>query len=188
MDAPVLHKPHPALFPLMVLGGVTGTVLVTALLQLAPSLGATVVDLPRLIGGVFARDPATRFSLGYTIFMLIGILVLPLAMGLLWPVLPGDRFTFRGALVKAAIFAIALAAVTGVLLPLLEMVNDLPDDRFAGPGFFGLRQGLSGPLQLLVGELLYALAVAVVAAMGRGLGPADAIGWMWTSHGSGESP
>lgn len=172
----------------MLLGGLTGTVLLTALLQLGPAIGLTLVDLPRLIGGVFARDPGTAFGIGYTVFMLTGIFVLPLAIGLLWPFVPGDRLTFRGALVKAGLFAGALVVVTGVLLPLLELLNDLPDSQLARPGFFGLSLGLAGPFQLVVGDLLYSVTVALVAAMGRGLGPADAIGWMWTSHGSGESP
>ncbi len=39
MDAPLLYKPHPSLFPLALLGGLTGTALLTALLRLAAPSG-----------------------------------------------------------------------------------------------------------------------------------------------------
>ncbi len=52
MDSPLLYKPHPSLFPVMLLGGFTGTVILTALIRLLAALEVTVVDLPQLMGGV----------------------------------------------------------------------------------------------------------------------------------------
>ncbi len=188
MDAPLVHKPHPSLFPLALLGGLTGTVLLTALLRLADALGVTIVDLPRLLGGVLSGDPATIFDAGHAVFVVTGVFVLPLSLAMLWPLIPGDRFTFRGALVKGALWGLALAVLTGILLPLLGLMSKAPDVGFQEPGPFALALGLSGPIQLLVGTQLYSLSSALVAGMARGLQPLDAVGWGWWSHGSGESP
>ncbi len=105
MDAPLLYKPHPSLFPLALLGGLTGTVLLTTLLRLAATLGVSVVDLPLLLGGVLFSDRSTVFGVGHAMFVVAGVLVLPLPLAVLWPLLPGDRFTLRGELVKGALWA-----------------------------------------------------------------------------------
>lgn len=188
MDAPVLYKPHPSLFPAALLGGLTATVLLTALIRLLAALGLTVVDLPTLIGGVFSSDAATLFRVGHAVFVVSGVFVLPLGLALLWPLTPGDRFTFRGALVKGALWGMVLFAFAGLLLPLLGVLGNQPDVGFFEPGPFALGLGVSGPPQLLVGTQLYALTSALVAAMPTGLQPLDAVGWGWWSHGSGESP
>ncbi len=96
----MLYKPHPSLFPVMLLGGFTGTVILTALIRLLAALEVTVVDLPQLMGDVFSSDQQTAFTAGHTIFLAAGILVLPLFLAALWPFAPGDRFTFRGALIR----------------------------------------------------------------------------------------
>ncbi len=188
MDSPLLYKPHPSLFPLALLGGLTGTVLLTALLRLSAALGVTVVDMPRLLGGLLSEDPTTIFDAGHGVFVVVGVFVLPLALALLWPLTPGDRFTFRGALVKGALWGLLLFVLTGILLPLLGLVSKTHDVGFEDPGPFALALGLSGPVQLVVGTQLYSLTSALVAGLARGLQPLDAVGWGWWSHGSGESP
>lgn len=100
VDQPLLYKPHPSLFPVMLLSGFTGTVLITALVRVTSSLGGEVVDLPQLMGGVFSADRGTAFTAGHALFLIAGVLVLPLLLALLWPFAPGDRFTFGGALVR----------------------------------------------------------------------------------------
>jgi hypothetical protein len=176
------------LFPLALLGGLTGTVLVTASLRLAAALGVTVVDLPWLLGSILTRNPGTAFDVGHAIFTVVGILVLPLPLALLWPLIPGDRFTFRGGLLKGVLWGLGLAVLTGMLLPLLGLLSRAAGVGFFDPGPFALALGLSGPLQLLLGTQLYSLAFALVAAMPHGLQPLDSVGWGWWSHGSGESP
>ncbi len=188
MDAPLLYKPHPSLFPLALLGGLTGTVLLTVLLRLAAALGVTVVDLPLLLGEVLSSDASTIFDGGHAIFVLAGVFVLPLLMALLWPLTPGNRFTFRGALVKGALWGLVLSVFTGMLLPILDFLGKAADTGFSDPGPFALGLGPPGPLQLLLGTQLYSLTFALVASMWRGLQPLDAVGWGWWSHGSGESP
>jgi hypothetical protein len=188
VDAPLLYKPHPSLFPVMLLGGFTGTVLVTAGLRLTSSLGVAVVDLPALMGGVFSQDASTVFAAGHTLFLVGGILVLPLVLAGLWPFAPGSRFTFRGALLRGTIFGLGLFVLTGVLVPGLGAVSQLAGVSSLEPGPFGADLGVWGPLQLVLGTQLYAVTVALVAAMPQGLQPLDAVGWGWWSHGSGESP
>jgi hypothetical protein len=188
VDQPLLYKPHPSLFPVMLLGGFTGTVLLTAALRLTSSLGVAVVDLPELMGGVFSGNRSTAFTVGHTLFLVAGILVLPLLLALLWPFAPGSRFTFRGALIRGGIFGLGLFALTGILVPLLGALSHLPAVSLLEPGPFGVGLGLWGPVQLLLGTQLYAVTAALVAAMPQGLQPMDAVGWGWWSHSSGESP
>jgi hypothetical protein len=188
VDQPLLYKPHPSLFPVMLLGGLTGTVLLTAAIRLASSREVTVVDLPQLVGGVFSGDASTAFTTGHVLFLIAGILVLPLLLAALWPFAPGDRFTYRGALIRAGILGLALFALTGILLPLLGALSRLPGVDALDPGPFALGLGLPGVLQLLLGTQLYAVTMALVAQMPRGLQPMDMVGWGWWSHSSGESP
>ncbi len=188
VDQPLLYKPHPSLFPVMLLSGFTGTVLITALVRVTSSLGGEVVDLPQLMGGVFSADRGTAFTAGHALFLIAGVLVLPLLLALLWPFAPGDRFTFGGALVRGAIFGLALFLLAGVLVPLLGVLSRSPEVSFLNPGPFGAALGVAGPLQLLLGAQLYALTAALVAQMPQGLQPMDMVGWGWWSHSSGESP
>ncbi|MBW3639918.1 MAG: hypothetical protein KY451_08730 [Actinobacteria bacterium] len=188
VDEPLLYKPHPALFPVMLLGGLTGTVLLTAAIRLASSRGVAVVDLPQLLGGVFAEDAQTAFTAGHTLFLIAGVLVLPLMLAALWPFAPGDRFTYGGALIRGAIFGLVLFALAGVLLPLLGGLSRLPGVDALDPGLFGVGMGIAGVLQLLLATQVYAVTMALVAQMPRGLQPMDMVGWGWWSHSSGESP
>jgi hypothetical protein len=188
VDQPVLYKPHPSLFPVMLLGGFTGTVLLTAALRLTSSLGVAVVDLPLLMGGLFSGDRSTAFTAGHTLFLVAGIIVLPLLLAALWPFAPGSRFTFRGALIRGGIFGLGLFVLSGLLVPLLGGISQVSAVSFLSPGPFGLGLGVSGLVQLLIGTQLYAVTAALVAAMPRGLQPMDAVGWGWWSHSSGESP
>jgi TM2 domain-containing membrane protein YozV len=187
-SAPVIRKPHPSLFPLTILGGMVATVLLAALIHLAPVLGLPLIDLPRLVGAVFSRDPGTALGVGYAIFVVAGMVVFPLLLSLLWPALPGHDATFGGALLKGLLAGLILWVLSGVLLPLFGALGRLPTDELQNPGFFALGAGLLGPVVLLAHQLLYGLTLALVAAMGRDVSPVDTIGWMWTSHGAGESP
>lgn len=167
MDSPLLYKPHPALFPLTLLGGLTGTVLLTASLQLAAAVGLTVLDLPRLLGAIGSGDHDTIFGVGYAMFVVIGVFILPLPLALLWPITPGDRFTFRGAATKGVLWGLVLFVSGGILLPVLDLLNGTSPPGVPEPGPFGGALGLSGPLQLLVGTQIYSLTAAVVAGMAR---------------------
>lgn len=188
MQDPMLYKPHPSLFPATLLGGLVGTVILTALIRLLAALEVTVVDLPQLLGAVFSSDPSPVSLVGHTVFLVMGVFVLPLGLALQWPVTPGDRFTFGGAVVKGALWGLVLFLLASLLLPLLGALSQQPGGGAGQPGPFGVALGWRGPVQLLAGTQVYALASALVAQMPRGLQPLDTLGWGWWSHGSGESP
>jgi hypothetical protein len=165
------------------------TILLSALLFLAPAFGFPHIDLPRLAGGVLAEDPTTAFWLGYWLFVFFGgMFVFAPLLAVLWTTLPGPNEGFRGALVKGLLWGLILWVGSGLLLPVFGALNRLADEELKNPGFFALGLGVLGALELLLGHLIYGIAVALVAAMGQGISPMETLGWMWTSHGSGESP
>ncbi len=188
MHAPVIHKPHPAFAPTSLLGGLVGTLLMTAVIYGAPALDLPLIDIPRLLGALFTANPDVALGVGYTIFFFFGTVVFALALSFLWPILPGDPVQFRAALLKGLVGALALLMTTGLLLPLLGAVSQVPQRELEDPGFFGLALGPLGLVVLVTGLLVYGVGFALVAAMARAISPADTLGWIWTSHGSGESP
>jgi hypothetical protein len=172
-------------FPLLMLGGLVGTLLMSAFLHLVPVLGFPFLDYPHLLGGVFTASPTTAFWLGHALFFLGGVLFLLPILALAWLALPGDRVQFRGAFVKGVLWGLILWLVSGLLLPVPGWLNQLTGQGLNNPGFFALELGPLGAVELLVGNVLYATALALVAAMARGFSPFDTLGWMWTSHASG---
>lgn len=188
MHAPVMHKQHPAFAPTSLLGGLVGTLLMTSVLYSAPALGVPLIDLPRLLGALFTGNPGVALGVGYTIFFFFGTVVFALTLSFLWPILPGDPVQFRAALLKGLVGAGVLLVTTGLLLPLLGALSQVPQADLEHPGFFGLALGPLGALALGTAVVSYGVGFALVAAMARAISPADAMGWLWTSHGSGESP
>lgn len=186
MDEPVIHKPHPSLFPLTILGGMVATVLLMALTHLGPVWDLPLIDMPLLVGGVFSADPDTAFRTGHAVFILAGIFVFALSLSIVWAQLPGDDTRFPGATLKGLVWGLFLWVLSGLVLPLLGGLNQLPLTE--NPGLFALEHGVLGPIWLLVLQLSYGLVLTTVAGLGHGLQPIDTIGWMWTSHGSGEAP
>jgi hypothetical protein len=175
MLRPAALNPNPSAL-LATLGGAAGTVLLIALLFLSPALGIPFVDVPRLVGGVFTPDPAAALWLGSAVFFLGGWLVFPVGFAMAWPLLPGGaEVTFPHALVKGLLLGAILAVVSGLLLPVLGWINQL--EALENPGFFALGEGVLAAAGVLLGHLLYGVAVALVAAMSRGMAPIDLLGW-----------
>lgn len=168
---------------LTTVGGVVGTILLSALIHLAPALGFPFIDVPRLVGGIFTGDPTAAFWLGFWLFFVVGWLVFAPPLSVAWSMLPAEDVGFTGAAAKGALWGAALWALSGVLLPLFGALNRLPGAALEPPGFFALGAGPLGMLGLLLGHLAYGLAVALIAAMGRGITPLDTIGWMGYSAG-----
>ena len=133
---------------LAVLGGVVGTILTSALLQLGPRLAPGFPDVPRLIGGLFTTDPTAAFWLGFWLFFLGGVIVIPPLMAAVWSRLPGAGVGFGGAIVKGALLGAALWIVWGVLVPVLGALNAL-DGPGLDAGLFALRAGLVAAIVLL---------------------------------------
>lgn len=175
MLKPATLNPHPSAV-LATLGGAAGTVLLMALLFLSPALGIPFVDVPRLVGGIFTPDPAAAFWLGSAVFFLGGWLVFPVGFAMAWPLLPGgSEVTLPHALVKGLLLGGVLWVLSGLLLPALGWFSQL--SNLENPGFFALGEGVLAAAGVLLGHLLYGVAVALVAAMSRGMAPIDLLGW-----------
>jgi hypothetical protein len=160
--------------PLLTLGGAVGVLLLVSLLQVAPVVAPPLIDYPRLIGGVLTSDPGAALWLGFAIVFVTGWLVWPSALAAAWSMLPGDALDLRGALLKGAVAGAALWALAGLLLPLLGALGRVPGVE--SPGLFGTGAGAGAALALLLGHLAYGVAVAVIAAMGRGIAPFGSLG------------
>ncbi len=188
MGTPTIYRYRPAVFPTAFFAGVTASVLQAALIALAPALGLPLIDVARIIGGIFTADPESAEVAGYAIFIANGVLVVPLAFTQWWRYLPGDDVAFRGAIVKGLLLAAAISVMLVVLLPLLALVSKLPGDALTQPDALALGDALVGSAWVLATVVAYSVALALVGAMARGISPADTVGWAWWSHGSGESP
>jgi hypothetical protein len=175
MIEPATLTPRPSIV-LLLLGGLVGTLLATALVHLAPAFGFPFVDAPRLIGGVFVADPAGALGLGYALYFLAGVFVVAPALGLSWPSLPGHPLGLGGAVLRGVAWAVALWVLWGLALPLLGALTRLEGPGL-DPGLFATSGGALGAVWLLVVQAGYALAAALVAAMGRGIEPLDTLGW-----------
>lgn len=176
---PRVLTPKPSVL-LSLLGGMTATLLASALLHLAPAVGLPFVDLPRLIGGVFTSDPETASGLGFFLFFLVGVLVFSPLIVPYWSALPGRGVGFAGALVKGALWGLILWAVMGLLLPLLGLLGRV--EGLQNPGLLGFGLGLLGGLGLLVAFVAFGITLATVTAMGQGISPLNTIGWVGYAH------
>lgn len=185
MIRPEVLTPRPAIL-LGVLGGTVATLLLSALIYLAPAFGFPFIDFPRLVGGLFTGDPDVAFWLGYCLFFWAGVFVFPILFVRLWPALPGPHVGFGGALVKGMLWGLILWIAAGLLLPLLGALNQLDDQQpVAGglrAGFFALNAGWLGAVGVLLGHVAYGIALALVTAMGQGIVPSATLGWPGYDH------
>lgn len=180
MIRPDVLRPLPSQLT-SVVGAVVGTLLFTALLNIAPLTGGEFVDIPRLIGGIFSTDAAAVFWIGYILFLFIGMALLPPAIIQLWPTLPGDPFYLGGVALKGAIIGLTLWLLSGLLLPLLQVFSS--GAGHSGYGFFAVEAGIGSALWFVVPHLGYGLALAFIAAMTHGIKPIDTLGWDGHYHG-----
>lgn len=174
MIHPEILVPRPSTF-LSILGGLVGMLLFSALLHLTPVFGFPLIDFAALIGGVFTANPQVAFWIGFLIFFLTGVFIFAPLLGFFWPLLPGRRIGFGGAIIKGLLWGILLWVASGLLMPLVGAINRLAE--IENPGFFVLGNGLIGALWFLVAHLVFGLATALIAAMGQGINPLDTLGW-----------
>lgn len=175
MVQPTAMNPSPSVL-LVTLAGAVATVLLSALLFLAPVLGIPFVDIPHLVGGVFSYNASAAFWLGFWLFFVGGWIISPILFSVFWPMLPGGReVTFTNGLIKGLVWGVILWIVSGLLLPLLGWISQL--NGLANPGFFALGEGVLAALGLLLGHLAYGIALGLVSAMGHGISPLSVMGW-----------
>ncbi len=150
---PHLPIPRPSVI-LAMLGGVIGTLLLSALMYLAPVLGFPFVDYPHLVGGIFTSDPNTALWLGYWIFFLFGAIIYPLLLTFLWPFFPGHPTGIVGPLIKGAVWGAILWVISGLVAWIFGGLNRLPGEVFHNPGFFMFNAGILAIIGNLVGHIL----------------------------------
>lgn len=176
---PVAINPAPSIVILM-LGGLTGGLLMLSIAYAAPLAGLPPLDLLRGIGALFAADPDIALGVGAVVFLLGSVALLPLTAMLSWSVLPGRVDTIGGALVNGAAVAavswLGLGLVAGIALSLGRApVTDVP-------GWFGLAAGVEGAVLFAVAALLYGVTVGLVGFVEQGISPLDAVGSKGFTH------
>jgi hypothetical protein len=154
--------------------------LLGALIYLAPVFGFPFIDFPLLIGGLFTPNPDVALWLGFWLFFLVGVFLFAPLLAFFWASLPGRNIGFSGAAVKGLVWGFILWILSGLLLPLLGLLNRI--DGLGNPGLFGLNAGFMAPLGSLLGHLAFSLATALIAAMGQGIEPIDTLGWNGYHH------
>jgi hypothetical protein len=168
------------------LGGMIATLLLSALLFVAPALGfpapeqavgSPFLDIPHVVGGVFTSNPAAASWIGFWLFFVGGAFVFAPLLGPVWRLLPGKDVGFTGAVVKGLLWGLALWVLSGLLLALFAALNRLSPASVAHPRFFAAAQGILGAAGLLIGHLVYGVSVALVAAMPQGITLIETIGW-----------
>ena len=182
---PHLPIPRPSVI-LAMLGGIIGTLLLSALMYVSPLLGFPFVDYPHLIGGIFTANPDTALWLGYWIFFIFGAVVWPLLLAFLWPYFPGRPTGFIGPLIKGVIWAAILWVISGLVAWVFGTLNQLSGQGFQNPGFFMLNAGILAVVGNLVGHILYVLGMLLITMMGQGIEPIDTLGW--PTYHKAESP
>jgi hypothetical protein len=159
---------------LLLLGGLVGTVLLMALMHLAPAFGFPFIDFPRLVGGLFSSDPDVAFGVGAAVVLLLGWFVFAPLLHPFWVMLPGRSPGLKGALVNGALWGLILWALAGLGAPVLGALNRVPG--IESPGLFMMNTGALGVVGTLAGHLAYGVAVTMVASLARGISPLETLG------------
>jgi hypothetical protein len=183
MVKPSTLIPRPSIF-LAFLGGAAATVLLSALLYLAPLLGLPLVDMPLALGGILAAEPGLALGVGYLLFFVGGAVASPFFLAGAWPYLPGGGVGFAGGALKGLVWGSGLWLLSGLLLGLAGMVNRLPEPALASPGFFALGFGLVAAVSFLAAHLFYGLVLGLITAMGQDIEPLDTLGWEGYKYGT----
>jgi hypothetical protein len=173
MIHPTTLQPKPSI-PVAILGGLVATILLSALIFLAPTLGFPFIDFARLIGGIFTSNEEVALWLGFWLFFLPGVVIFPPLLVGMWLKLPGPAIGFWAGLLRGLILGLVLWLVSGLLLPFIGELNQLPIEN---PGFFALATGLLGATGVLLGHLAYGIALGLMMTFHQGIEPLEAIGW-----------
>jgi hypothetical protein len=142
------------------IGGIVGTVLFLAAVAVMPLLGTPNLNPAVAIGSLLTSNAAAAVGIGMVILIIGGSLVVPALLIAMWSALPGSNVRFRGAVMKGL--------ACGAAIWILDLVV--------------IRPGLDAAAILLIGSILYGVAVALIAAMEQALSPLDTLGWRHHYH------
>jgi hypothetical protein len=168
---PRVLVPAPSLL-MAAIGGIVATVLFAAI--------ALSADALRTLGGIFTSHATVALAIGSVIALGIGVIVAPAAMVAAWSALPGKAIGIGGALTKGATAGVAVWLLSGLTFGIAGAFNRVPDVN--PPGLFAARAGFGAAAALMLGSIVYGIAVAAIAAMERALSPIDALGWKHFYH------
>ena len=183
MAKPSTLIPRPSIF-LAFLGGAAATVLLAALLYLAPLLGLPLIDVPLAFGGMFTENADVALGIGFLLFYIGAALVGPFFLAGAWPSLPGEGVGLIGGAVKGVLWGGGLWLLSSLMLGLAGWLNRLPGTALDSPGFFALSLGLGAAALLLAQHLLYGLLLGVITAAGQDIEPIDTLGWDGYKYGT----
>ncbi|MBI3967760.1 MAG: hypothetical protein HY329_19140 [Chloroflexi bacterium] len=141
-----------------ILGGFVGTVLMTILLYVGPSVGFPPMDLATMLGTLFVRDTNTAFWLGLALHFTMGSVVLAWLYAALYRYLPGPPW------VRGTVWGIGLWLLSqAVVMPLLGSVHpQITAGQMPAPGFFTLNLGVLAPIGSLIGHLVYGATLGAI--------------------------
>ncbi|MCC7353075.1 MAG: hypothetical protein IT330_04895 [Anaerolineae bacterium] len=126
----------------------------------APVIGLPRLDLPALLGTIFAGDVATLSSLGVLMHLGVGVgLGLFYVYGDVEEFLPGPSW-LRGMIYGAGVWVVTMVAVMP-LIPYADRV--LGQGQAPTMGFFMLTVGVWAPVQALVTHLIFGAVLGLVA-------------------------
>jgi hypothetical protein len=150
-------------------GGLVGTVVLTTGSRLAQSLGWTRMDIPLLLGTIFAPDRGRATAIGYAIHFLNGLLF-SLAYGLVFEA-TGQAGWLFGLVLGAVHGAFAGGGLLNVLLPVVHprMGKPWTDARSAPlleqPGFLLSNYGRATLVWTFALHLAYGAIVGAFASL-----------------------
>jgi len=146
-----------------VVAGLVATLVMTILLYLAPLMGLPEMNIPGMLGTMFA-SPGTGATVLGLHFMMGAILALIYAYG--FQAVPLGTPWLRGALYGVLPYLVAMI----VVMPMLGSVHPLvKSGMMPAPGFFMVNLGGMAAVGSLIGHLVYG---AVLGALYAGWAPA----------------
>lgn len=159
-------------FPALV-AGLVGTVVMSALMRMAASMGLTKMPaMPLLMGSMVTgdRDTATRFGVVIH-YLLMGTVLFGLGYAALFTAL--DDASVTAGAVTGVVHGLALGLIGLPMLPAVHRrVSSTPGAEattvdsgqvsFSAPGLFGSNWGRMTPVGIVAGHLVYGAVVALV--------------------------
>jgi uncharacterized membrane protein YagU involved in acid resistance len=157
------------------LAGLTGTVVMSAMMALATAGGMTrMPPMPLVVGSMLSGDPRTAKRIGVVIhFVLMGTLVFGIAYAALFAGLESATVS-TGALIGLA-HGVVVGAVAMPMMPAVHprmtassVAGQAAVDTSSGtvtlsaPGMFGSNWGAMTPVGLIAGHVVYGVVVALV--------------------------
>ncbi len=139
--------------------GFAATVLMTALMYMAPLMGMPKMDIATMLGTMFLASPGAAFWLGLMIHLMMGTVLFPAIYHFLLQPVSGSG-SGRGLLFGLLLWATANLMVMPMMGRIHPMVKN---GMMPAPGFLMLNLGVMAPIGSLIGHLLYGVVLGKLA-------------------------